>query len=537
MKLAIEKLSAIEGPLDAKWSYFVDSDGDVARARTRDLERGLIPTAEKVARLAIKRERGFAYFVEKSGDIVRGPVPRGWTFLFGHNLDEVHDCTSYFEAAENRYWVIKGKRARNDLRSMLGPRRLQQWVTARPPKGWLPGDRVLFWEAAPHSRIVGAGEIVLVTDEPEDDGEYRFNVSYFTPYVEGGPGVDELRADPLFRDASFLKSGPGGTLFPLTVAQGQALARRVRALYEPLAEDWPDAFGIDEVRWKPVPLLEQCMFHLLHTDRLEALARQGGGTETIKGSWAAALRYLEDARRQKKRLLVLFDHADYFVNPEYAGLLQKIKVGRGDDGKATTQLTFDHFLRLPRKYLYSKVRKASDGQYVNPSYQHGALPCLTPQVFLRRGLPEPAPPVPRPRAVAQPSSRDETSRGNGAGFGDADTNHQVELAAVRLVTEHYRNEGWSVKSVERDRVGFDLQCTRRGSEEHAEVKGVAGSELIFILTAGEVERAKHDPVYVVHVVTEALSTNPRHHIWRGPEFLRSFAVEPTQFRARFVARP
>lgn len=537
MKLGVEKVTAIKGPLDEKWDYFVDADGDVARARSRDLERGLTPEAEKVAHVGIKREPGFAYFVEESGDIVRGPVPRDRTFLCGHNLEELRDCASYFEAAENRYWVIKGKRARNDLRIMLGPRRLQQWVTARPPKGWLPGDRLLFWEAAPQSRIVGAGEIVWVPEEPEDDGEYVFNVSYFTPYVEGGPTADELRADRLFRDASFLKAGPGGTLFPLTEAQGKALANRVAALHAPLARHWPDAIGLETVRWKPVPLFEKCMFHLLHTDRLEALARQGGGSETIKGSWTTASRYLEDARRQKQRLLVLFDHAEYFVNPEYAGLVRKIEIARGADGKATTQVTFDHFQKLPRKYLYSKLRKASDGKYVSPGYQRGALPCETPLAFLRGGLPEGRAGGLGSVAVEQPESADARPRGNGAGFGDAETNHEVELAAVRVVTEHYRNKGWSVKSVERDRVGFDLQCTRPGSEEHAEVKGVAGAELIFMLTAGEVERAKHDPVYVVHVVTEALSTSPRHRIWRGPEFLRSFAVEPTQFRARLIARP
>ncbi|MCC6899944.1 MAG: DUF3883 domain-containing protein [Polyangiaceae bacterium] len=524
MNLEPETLHAIESPLDDKWTYFIDADGDLSRARTKDLDAGLIPRLEKVARYAIQREPGFSYFLHRDR-VVRAPVPRGWTFLFGHNLDELHDCTSYFEPGENRYWVMKGKRARNDLRVMLGPRRLQQWVTGRAPKGWQPGDRVLIWEAAPRSRIVGAAEIVLVSEEPDEDGEFVFNVAYFTPYTEDGPVMEELRRDRLFRDASFLKAGPGGTLFPLTDAQGAELARRLGALHEPLKRSWPDAFGTDPVRWKKVPLFENCMFHLLGTDRLEALAAAGGGTEEIKARWVTGAKYLEAARRQKQRMLALFDHGDYFVNPDYLGLVKRIDVG-----KTGTTVTFDHFQKLPRKYLFSKLRKASDGQYVSPGYQRGNLPCQTPRVFLERGIPEPA--DWKPSVVAEASPPTAPSPKGGAGFGDAETNRQVELAAIAFVRVLYERNGWTVTSVERDRVGYDLNCRRKGTEEHAEVKGVAGTEVAFMITTGELERAKHDPAYVVHVVTGALGPTPAHHRWRGREFLESFSVQATQFRAR-----
>jgi len=70
-----------------------------------------------------------------------------------------------------------------------------------------------------------------------------------------------------------------------------------------------------------------------------------------------------------------------------------------------------------------------------------------------------------------PAMLDAPERAGGAGFGLAAENRQVELAAIRAVRAHYRALGWRVRSVERDKVGYDLIAQRGTEEAHVEVKG------------------------------------------------------------------
>lgn len=78
-----------------------------------------------------------------------------------------------------------------------------------------------------------------------------------------------------------------------------------------------------------------------------------------------------------------------------------------------------------------------------------------------------------------------------------------------------------MKSVELERCGYDLHCTRNEVEEHVEVKGLSGSDLAFIVTAGEMTRAGQDEAFFLYVVTEALSPKPCHRS-------RSFAAGTAQ---------
>lgn len=119
----------------------------------------------------------------------------------------------------------------------------------------------------------------------------------------------------------------------------------------------------------------------------------------------------------------------------------------------------------------------------------------------------------------------------GAGFGDSAENSAVEAAAVRAVWKWYTDRGWSIRSVERDRCGFDLECTKGGSEERVEVKGVRGAEPCFIITAGEVKRARLDRRFVLMVVTSALSRSSRISRFPGSTFVRQFDLSPVQYRA------
>lgn len=119
----------------------------------------------------------------------------------------------------------------------------------------------------------------------------------------------------------------------------------------------------------------------------------------------------------------------------------------------------------------------------------------------------------------------------GAGFGDSAENKLVELAAVRTVVKTYEGDGWSVRSVERDGCGFDLECTKSGSVENVEVKGVRGDVPCFIITAGEVKQAQTNPAFVLAVVTSALAASPNLIKYSGSEFCQRFDLSAIQYRA------
>ncbi len=123
----------------------------------------------------------------------------------------------------------------------------------------------------------------------------------------------------------------------------------------------------------------------------------------------------------------------------------------------------------------------------------------------------------------------------GAGFGDPAENKLVEVAAVRAVVKTYQGDGWSVRSVERDKCGFDIECTKNGSVENVEVKGVRGPAPCFIITAAEVKQAQTNPTFVLMVVTSALSESPKITKYSGEEFFQGFDLSAIQYRA--VVRP
>lgn len=107
----------------------------------------------------------------------------------------------------------------------------------------------------------------------------------------------------------------------------------------------------------------------------------------------------------------------------------------------------------------------------------------------------------------------------------------VESKAIRAVVEWYENDGWIVKSVERDRCGFDLQCAKNDTSEDVEVKGVRGSKTCFMITQGEVHQARTNPRFVLRVVTRALSQSSTIVRYSGREFERRFRLSPIQYRA------
>src|ERR1017187_543405 len=119
----------------------------------------------------------------------------------------------------------------------------------------------------------------------------------------------------------------------------------------------------------------------------------------------------------------------------------------------------------------------------------------------------------------------------GAGFGvDHKRNKEVEEAAIRAVTDYYRSKGWDVDpTYQTKRLGFDLLCSKGSKVKKAEVKGIFGENVSFVMTAGE-RRVSKDKDFVLHVVCNALS-KPTIKTWTGQEMEKRFAFTEINYLA------
>ena len=73
-----EKVQRVGVRREEGWLYFVDRSGDVARARmSRAGRRSVRGKVERVARAGVRKEKGFLYFVDKQGDVSRAKMARG----------------------------------------------------------------------------------------------------------------------------------------------------------------------------------------------------------------------------------------------------------------------------------------------------------------------------------------------------------------------------------------------------------------------------------------------------------------------------
>lgn len=106
----------------------------------------------------------------------------------------------------------------------------------------------------------------------------------------------------------------------------------------------------------------------------------------------------------------------------------------------------------------------------------------------------------------------------------------VEEAAVRFVTNRYRDLGYKVRSTEADKIGYDLHCSRRGEVRHVEVKGRALDGNVVILTRGEWERAQRNDRWLLAIVSRANSERAVVVEWAGAEIQKRFRIDPIAFR-------
>jgi ASCH domain len=124
-------------------------------------------------------------------------------------------------------WIIKGRPAINDLALMLAPGRKERWITRKPPRTWAAGDLAFMWKGAPALCVLGLAEIVSVR-APDANGDSWFTLRYTTGPLENPLRIEQLRADRVLGDASFLKAGAAGTVFALTPTQATRLMELVR---------------------------------------------------------------------------------------------------------------------------------------------------------------------------------------------------------------------------------------------------------------------------------------------------------------------
>ena len=62
----------------AGYLYFVDKKGNVARAKmARGRKKGAKGKIEVVAKVGVKKQKGFLYFIDKRGDIACAKMARG----------------------------------------------------------------------------------------------------------------------------------------------------------------------------------------------------------------------------------------------------------------------------------------------------------------------------------------------------------------------------------------------------------------------------------------------------------------------------
>lgn len=72
-----EKVARLGVKKESGYLYFLDKDGDVGRAKMARGRTDSGKRSEKVARAGVKKEQGYLYFIDKQGDVSRAPRVNG----------------------------------------------------------------------------------------------------------------------------------------------------------------------------------------------------------------------------------------------------------------------------------------------------------------------------------------------------------------------------------------------------------------------------------------------------------------------------
>jgi len=76
--MAQQKVAKLGIKRESGYLYYLDKNGDLARApMARAGQKGGKKKPEVVARAGVKREKGYMYFMDKDGDVARAKMARG----------------------------------------------------------------------------------------------------------------------------------------------------------------------------------------------------------------------------------------------------------------------------------------------------------------------------------------------------------------------------------------------------------------------------------------------------------------------------
>lgn len=108
---------------------------------------------------------------------------------------------------------------------------------------------------------------------------------------------------------------------------------------------------------------------------------------------------------------------------------------------------------------------------------------------------------------------------------DQDRKAQIENSAIRLCCKHFEGLGYTVESVEKDNLGWDLEATSGKTVLRVEVKGLSGSSFSVELTPNEFKAfAEQADAYRLAVVTNALES-PKLFICRYSKEHKNWVVD------------
>lgn len=138
------------------------------------------------------------------------------------------------------YWIVKGKPSEYDLNRHARAGKVDTWRTMKPPRDWLPNDRLFFWSSSPRRELVAQGVFLGLTGRKNASGETLYRVRYTTSALPNPVGASELRADAVCATANFLKPAVAQGVLGLELAQAHQMYRLLRRNNPGLTFNWAD---------------------------------------------------------------------------------------------------------------------------------------------------------------------------------------------------------------------------------------------------------------------------------------------------------
>ena len=130
--------------------------------------------------------------------------------------------------------------------------------------------------------------------------------------------------------------------------------------------------------------------------------------------------------------------------------------------------------------------------------------------------------------LGQGTAGSPAPRKGGQQYGTAEHNRLVELEAMTMVEAGYRSEGYAVKDVSSQNLGWDLNVQRGKAVICVEVKGATGPKPEFFLTPNELRAAQDQKGWRAVVITGIFGEEPEWYELSAPDVIA--AAVPTQYR-------